>query len=120
MIPENLSPEADAYSELFEWWMTTSRHEISNMTTKITEYGGLGRATDLVEMGRMMASLAGRRVDDDGESQEIGCAIYVYGKMGRVMAAIREGRLPSDDTWHDIGVYARMVQRIRAHGGWPV
>ena len=25
----------------------------------------------------------------------------------------------SDDTLGDIGVYVRMAQRVRSHGGWP-
>ena len=35
------------------------------------------------------------------------------------LAAIRRGEFVSDDTLFDIGVYVRMVQRMRETGNWP-
>ncbi|XAO35661.1 hypothetical protein SEA_FIRECASTLE_54 [Microbacterium phage FireCastle] len=111
---------------LYRWWMETAHNEIAPMVDKITEYGGSNRATDLTELGRVMVEsgvkhppiLAGP--EQDAFYQELGCFFYLQGKFGRWVAAIKEGRPVSDDTLHDIGIYVRMVQRIRAAGGWPV
>lgn len=103
---------------LEQWWVDQATTEAANLAAKVTEYGGEGRAVDLIDIGRQIAAIGGREVSE-AEAQEIGCAFYACGKMGRIMVALREGRMPSDDSWYDLGVYARMVQRIRAVGGWP-
>ena len=43
----------------------------------------------------------------------------IVGKMARWTDAIRTGRRVSDDTLFDLGIYVRMVHRVRAVGGWP-
>lgn len=109
---------------LYRWWMETAHNEIAPMVDKITEYGGSNRATDLTELGRIMVASGVKMPAHQGNVepgyQELGCFFYLQGKFGRWVAAVKEGRPVSDDTLHDIGIYVRMVQRIRAVGGWPV
>lgn len=114
---------------LQDWWMEGARAEIEPMIRKMEEYGGNGRAQDLVDMGRRLyeagVKLPGQYVVDirDAEdSQFIELAIYFYvmGKLGRWTAAINEGRAVSDDTLKDIVIYTKMLQRTREVGGWPV
>lgn len=105
--------------ELQLWWMDTAHDEIFPLTAKMVEYGGNGRAIDLIEIGRNIARLAHREVDD-AEATELGIYFYLLGKMGRWTAAVQEGRRVSDDTLHDIAVYTKMVQRTRQKGAWPI
>lgn len=99
---------------LEQWWWDQATREISATVPKAEEYG----STDLVEIGRTMATNMGREVTDE-EAAEIGVYFYLIGKMARWTDSIRRGTRPSDDTLFDIGVYVRMTQRIRDSGGWP-
>lgn len=99
---------------LAAWWREQAEAEIDMVVEKAIEYG----ARDLKVMGHELAAMAGRSIDDE-EAAELGCAMYLAGKMARVTAAIAEGRRPSLDTYLDIGIYTRMVQRIREVGAWP-
>lgn len=101
--------------ELTSWWIDSAASEIDGMAAKAVEYG----ATDLRDLGRMIYEMAGRPQPDDGVATETGIAFYAAGKLGRIVAAIKEGRRPSEDTWLDLGVYSRMAQRVRQTGGWP-
>ena len=105
--------------ELFQWWVTKAADEISPLLPKIIEYGGNGRAIDLINIGRDLAHTANRQVTD-AEAAELGIYFYVVGKLGRWSAAVANGKAVSDDTLHDIAIYIKMVQRIREKGGWPV
>jgi hypothetical protein len=100
---------------LFGWWVTLACEEAEKVVPKAIEYG----ATDLVEIGRTLGDAA--RLDGLTEAQqaELGVYFYLVGKMARWTDAIKTGRQVSDDTLHDIGVYVRMAQRIRAAGSWP-
>ena len=113
----------DLGGTLTRWWVQKAREEAEELVPKATEYGGGHRATDLVQLGRSLAQLMGHSGPGDwteGQLQELACYFYLQGKMGRWHAALLEGRQVSDDTVHDIKVYATMVQRIREQGGWPV
>lgn len=113
----------DAVSALKGWWEQTAHDEIAGLTAKMVEYGGLERATDLEDIGRALVAagvLPDQNRDSSSQSQELGIYFYLVGKFSRWTAAIREGRPVSDDTLHDIGIYVRMAQRVRAVGGWPV
>ena len=114
------------WEELETWWGDLAHDEVHRIIDKAQEYGGMHRAQDLLEIGRHLVT-AGVRVPgdhleapSDAQLAELGCYYYLVGKMARWTAAVQEGRLVSDDTLHDIGVYSRMVQRIRHSGGWPV
>lgn len=101
------------------WWVDKAEAEISDMLKKTGEYGGQGRALDLIGIGQDLAHAAGRGAVGDAEATELGIWFYIRGKVGRAMAAISDGRMPSDDTVHDLLVYGRMIQRTREAGGWP-
>ena len=101
--------------DLAAWWRVTAEDEIDAVVAKATEYGG----SDLIEMGRSLAAMAGRPTLNDEQLAELGCLQYLVGKVTRATSAWADGRMPSDDTYHDIGVYVRMIQRIRDVGGWP-
>ncbi len=107
--------------ELRQWWMDTAAAEIDPMIAKALEYGGSGTALDLIDIGTNIVRMTGDRVSDYSVAQltELGIVFYVQGKTSRITAAVAEGRWPSDDTWHDLGVYARMAARVRHAGGWP-
>jgi hypothetical protein len=105
-------------SDLDRWWAEMARNEIQPMMAKMVEYGGNGRAEDLIQIGQTIALTAGRKVDDE-EATELGIYFYLIGKMARWTAAVVEGSRPSDDTLHDISIYTRMAQRARYAGGWP-
>ena len=101
---------------LTDWWMDTARTEVEKVAPKAVEYG----STDLSEIGRTLSQVIGRGEGDSEAAQaELGIYFYLVGKMARWTDAIKSGRPVSDDTLHDIGVYVRMVQRIRDVGGWP-
>lgn len=113
-----MSPRPQATGDqmdLASWWLYTAAGEVDAMMPKVIEYG----ATDLAWVGRQMAEAQGRLNVHDEEAAEIGIYWFILGKMARWGAAVREGRRPSDDTLHDIGVYVRMAQRVRDAGGWP-
>lgn len=103
-----------AAHELAEWWRATSEAEIGQTVEKAIEYG----ATDLIDIGLMLARTMGRVVSEE-EAAELGVFFYLIGKIARWQSAIERGDRPSDDTLLDIGVYVRMAQRIRQSGGWP-
>lgn len=116
------APEGDQTSvvkDMARWWHELAEEEIQRTLPKVFEYGGRGAAMDLIDIGRDLARSQGRTVGDE-EAAELGCVFYLRGKMSRIMSAVIEGRRPSDDTLFDLGVYVRMVQRIRAVGGWPL
>ena len=114
--PESLSRRA---GELERWWLAMANEEIERTVPKVIEYG----STDLAEIGRQMASVSGlatpEGLTDEAYWSELGITFYACGKMARVMEAVREGRVASDDSWFDLGVYVRMVQRVRHSGAWP-
>lgn len=101
--------------DLLTWWNNTTQAEIEAMMPKVTEYG----ATDLMWVGRQMAEATGRPDIDNEEAAELGIYWFILGKIARWHAAVTEGRRPSDDTLHDLGIYARMAQRVRDAGNWP-
>jgi len=115
---------------LGQWWVDRARAEVEPMIAKAREYGGGGRAIDLIELGRDLHAagvrIPGYGVDakdhlsPDARYAELGIYFYIKGKFARWQAAIIEGRPVSDDTLLDIGIYVRMLQRIREVGGWPV
>lgn len=118
------SPEQKLRAELEQWWLDQAHTEINALIPKAIEYGGTERSLDLIAIGRAMVD-AGFPVpefeNDQAESEflsELGIYFYMVGKMGRWGAALRQGNFVADDTIYDLGIYARMVQRIRDAGGW--
>lgn len=107
--------------ELTDWWLQVAQAEVKPMVDKALEYGGKGAAIDLIDIGTDIARMNGRdpATLTVAELTELGIVFYARGKMSRITAAVMEGRFPSDDSWYDLGIYARMAQRTRAVGGWP-
>lgn len=124
--PDTEPSEPPALTALRQWWVGQASEEIEPMLAKMTEYGGMGRAIDLSEIGRglvhsgVKAPKFTTASEEEAWYQELGIYFYLLGKFARWTAAIAEGRRVSDDTLHDISVYVRMAQRVRHSGGWPV
>lgn len=100
--------------QLHEWWRELAEVEADQVVAKAVEYG----SRDLVEIGKDLARCMGREASDQ-DAAELGVYFYLRGKLARWTEAVADGRTVSDDTLKDIGVYVRMAQRIRSHGGWP-
>jgi hypothetical protein len=122
--PAHLGPRQTAQDGLAAWWRNLADEEIAGVVAKATEYG----ATDLRDLGYQILEMGGKRSDvihsgdlvyTDGYATEVGITFYAMGKLARIAAAIKEGRRPSFDSWHDLGVYARMAQRVHQVGAWP-
>lgn len=103
-----------AETELRDWWIERSQAEMDMVIPKSVQYG----ATDLIDIGRMLARTMGREVGD-AEAAEMGIFFYALGKLSRWQSAIERGDLVSLDTLVDLGAYTRMAQRVRMDGGWP-
>lgn len=106
--------DPDKSERLGSWWREVAENEIDQTVEKATEYG----STDLEDLGHSLARMMNRRISDT-EAAELGIMFYLRGKMARWEAAVIDGRRVSDDTVKDIGIYARMVQRLRVSGAWP-
>jgi hypothetical protein len=104
---------SDRIENLTTWWAEQAGEEIAKMGPKAVEYG----AYDLTLVGAIMQDTMG--LYRDVNLAELACWFYIFGKIGRVVGALRVGAAPSDDTILDIGIYSRMIQRIRQSGGWP-
>lgn len=103
-------------SALETWWTDKTEADIAAVVPKAVEYS----AIDLIEYGRTLALVMGiKHPVSDEEATEIGIWGYLVGKVARWTGAIKEGRRVSDDTIHDIKIYATMAERTRDVGGWP-
>ena len=96
------------------WWEDTTEDELRSMLPKVIEYGShdLGVIGDIMML--MRPELRGKV-----HPAELGIAFYALGKVARIMGAYADDIAPSDDSWHDLAIYARMAQRVRDAGGWP-
>ena len=113
--PTPLGNLSQQVGELEAWWLAMAQEEIERTVPKAIEYG----STDLDEIGRQMLAAGLHEGNHETPTEELGVYFYMVGKMARWTDAIRTGRRVSDDTLFDIGIYVRMVQRIRSAGGWP-
>ena len=100
--------------DLRAWWDKTTQDEIESMMPKVVEYG----SNDLKMIGDALLAL---RKDLRGtvEPDELAVAFYALGKIARILGAYEDGNTPSDDSWHDLAIYARMALRVRDAGDWP-
>jgi hypothetical protein len=107
-------PEAEPPSlqSLVDWWLDETKSELDSVIPKAIEYG----SADLKVIGFALSQMIGepKGVTHD----ELGIAFYVLGKVARLVGGYADGRLPSDDTWHDIAIYTKMAQYARKHNGW--
>lgn len=107
---------------LARWWRDVADREIAATVAKAVEYSGTlgGLPADLVDFGRQIAFVQRREHDfTDAELAEIGVWAYILGKVNRWSSALRNGKMVSDDTLLDLGVYVRIAQHIRQNGTWP-
>lgn len=105
-------------SPLIHWWMQYAFAEALATAPKAEEYG----STELAEAGHVLGSLLAKPLESplsDAAAMETQIFQYVLGKIGRWTAAMRRGERVSDDTLFDIGVYVKMVRKIRETGEWP-
>lgn len=109
-----------AEQELRAWWADRARKDADAVIPKAVEYS----ASDLDIMGNALLHWGG--ADWNGApdeqrralGQEQAIAFYVLGKVSRLIGAYGEGRLPSEDTWDDVRIYATMAARVRQTGRW--
>lgn len=114
---------ARAKTKLRNWWIGYATDEIDAMMDKLAEYG----TGDLHEIGRQMLKVRGVDIDEqihelgsygleltNAQMYELGIMFYALGKIQRVITAAEQGRVASDDTWHDLAVYSKMVLAGRA------
>ena len=102
-------------TKLSDWWLEHAAQEADKTIKKMEEYG----AGDLAMIGYSIAQMANRKVETQEQAAEFGIVFYALGKIARVMTAVEEGRMPSDDTWFDLAVYAKMALAIR-EGAWQI
>ena len=107
--------EPDDEPDFETWWINLVAEHAPTIQAKAEEYG----TNSLVEVGRLYARARGRDQIEPAEAIELGCAVYAYGKIQRVIDACLKDRLPSEDTWRDAMVYAAMALYTREHGRWP-
>jgi hypothetical protein len=98
--------------ELRQWWKNAAIADLNQILPKISEY----TSSDLILMGQFMEHWLGLPA---GAGQEAACLFYALGKVARAVSAYKEGRLPSEDTLHDLTVYSMRARRIRETGRWP-
>lgn len=112
---EGLFDPEELESDFESWWLELVSEHAPTIQAKAEEYG----TNSLVEVGRLYARARGRDQIEIAEAVELGCAVYAYGKIQRVIDALLKDRLPSEDTWRDAMIYAAMALYTREHGQWP-
>jgi len=100
---------------LRQWWVDDAYDEADQTIAKMEEYG----SGDLVALGQTIQRLAGRGPLPPVEAMQLGCLVYLCGKVERAIEAAKAGRPIKPDTLFDIGVYAKMA-RAAAAGKWVV
>lgn len=114
-MPEHTAHSAPKEVPPFVAWATLMAARDAEMVwSKAAEYGGLSLYYDTLH----------QLVDYSGypESRmgiERGIASLVALKLGRIVASLRNGKLPQEDSWRDIMCYAMMARRVRLTGTWP-
>lgn len=100
--------------DLTAWWETTAAHDLAETIPKAIAYG----SESMVDFGRSLASLAGRRDIPEAEALEWAIFAYLEGKMGRWRAKLKRGERCDADTLKDIDVYATMARKVQDTGHW--
>lgn len=105
----------DAIDELHRWWTDSAWDEAEQTIAKMQEYG----SGDLVALGQLIRRLSHLDPLPAVEAMQLGCLMYLAGKLERAVEAVRNGRPVSADTWFDIRVYAKMADAA-ACGVWQI
>jgi len=107
--------------EMKKWWWLLGQQDIHNVAPKAVEYG----SADLRIMGAAMQGLLEKAAIASGidtppnAGLEMAIAFYALGKAARLFGAYEQGKIPSNDTWDDLRIYATMGKRVRETGEWP-
>jgi len=112
--PGDTNRSDDRINRVKVWWVDHARREAEYLAPKAVEYGSY----DLELVGQVLADTIHPHAGADPDP-EVGIAFYLLGKIARVMSAYRDGHSPSDDTFRDIAIYAKMVLYIRDNERWP-
>lgn len=112
------SPDLVRWNEIEKAMYAMFSKDMAALKEKALEYG----AADLKIMGKAMESLLPES-GLDAESMrraglEMAIGFYAMGKAARLYGAWEKGREPSEDTWHDLGIYAYMARIVREQGEW--
>lgn len=114
-----LTPDQEAMarveSDLQTWWLDDAEDAARQTIVKMLEYG----SGDLVSLGQHIRRMSDRAPLHPVESMELGCLVYILGKVERAVEAVAAGRPIKDDTWFDLEVYAKMARAARA-GKWKI
>lgn len=103
-------------SPLRRWWIDDAHDQADRTIAKMEEYG----SGDLVALGQTMRRLANRPPFEDlTRAMELGCLMYLLGKIERAVEAVAADREVKDDTWFDAEVYTKMARAARA-GKWEI
>ena len=116
-------PEDPAERELLEWWLSTAYADFKSTVPKILEYGGDSKvrpgSADLHLIGDNLATLLSWDDADEATKQELGCWLYLQGKIARLVSNYQQQQPGKPDTWFDGTIYTMMARRLQAVGRWP-
>lgn len=111
-------PSGDTRDPWEARWAVLAEGDARGYQEKAREYGHV----DLDVVGNaLLQSIGADKFAhlDPAESawvaREIGIAFYLLGKVARMCGAYADGRIPSNDTWHDTTVYS-MMGRLNREG----
>lgn len=98
--------------ELERWIRFHQEEMVRGATVKADEYG----SGDLEVMaGSMMVMVPGITFQ---QGMLLAIAFYAQGKVGRIISALQQQRMPSHDSWRDLEVYAEMGLKVLETGKW--
>lgn len=93
-----------------KWWMELAAEDVESVLQKLTVYGALDLHGYAYHVLVPQAVVSG---------EEIAIAMYVAGKVNRLIEGYSHGEKPTADTWDDIARYATMARWVRKVGHWP-
>lgn len=107
------SADGPAEIHALELWIRNHQTDMmQGAVIKANEYG----AGDLEVMAGAMVTLQKNLGWEMGILLAI--AFYAQGKVARILSALREGRMPSFDSWRDLEVYAMIGHKVQETGKW--
>lgn len=103
-------------AEMIRWWVESDEENRQMAFYKRGIYG----SADMVIMGAAMRVLAEGEpwTPDEKQAEQMAIGFYVLGKISRAFGAWAQGKDPSEDSWVDIEVYARMARAVEEFGKW--
>jgi hypothetical protein len=108
-----------SYDDMRTWAMGQITADFDSVKRQIVEYA----AIDLEMMGMGLLEQSSVQVSDDERARvgmEMALIFYLQGKIARCVSAISASKMPSDDTYKDLRVYAFMLAHVREFGHWNI